>query len=321
MTVEVVAVKMRRELTWLWDDSMKIYVKLVLTALFWGGTFVAGKIAAQTVGPFSIGFIRFAIASTLLLSLTRRIEGRFPRLKTFQIIHIILLGIIGIATYNVMFYKGLKIIEASRASLIIATCPIFISICSAFFLREKITSLNVLGIVISVSGAIIVISKGDIRQVFEGGLGRGELYIFCCVLCWVTYSLIGKTVMKNLSPLASVSYSSVVGAVALFIPACFEGFIRNIPRQTATDWVCISYLGVFGTVIGFVWYYQGVEHLGPTKAGLFINFVPIFAILSAFLILREPITLSLTIGAVLVISGVYLTNRRSRGSIGTKNVK
>jgi len=300
---------------------MKIYVKLILTALFWGGTFVAGKMVAQNVGPFSIGFLRFAIASTLLLLLTRKIEGKLPRLKTSQIIHVILLGMIGIAAYNVMFYKGLKIIEASRAALIIATCPIFITICSALFLKGKVTAIQGLGIVISVCGAIIVISKGNINQVFERGLGRGELYIFCCVLSWTTYSLIGKTVMKNLSPLASVSYSAAVGAIGLFLPACFEGLIQNLPHQSVTDWVCISYLGLFGTVIGFVWYYQGVENLGPTKAGLFINFVPMFAILSAFLILREPITLSLAVGGVLVISGVYLTNRRQRGSTRAKNMK
>jgi drug/metabolite transporter (DMT)-like permease len=76
------------------------------------------------------------------------------------------------------------------------------------------------------------------------------------------------------------------------------------------DWLCIFYLSVFGTVIGFVWYYQGVERLGPTKAGLFINFVPIFAILSALLILGESVTLSLAVGAAMVISGAYLTNRR-----------
>jgi drug/metabolite transporter (DMT)-like permease len=75
------------------------------------------------------------------------------------------------------------------------------------------------------------------------------------------------------------------------------------------DWSCISYLGIFATVIGFVWYYQGVQRLGPTKTGLFINFVPVFAILCAFIILQEPITRSLVVGTVLVISGVYLTNR------------
>jgi drug/metabolite transporter (DMT)-like permease len=258
--------------------------------------------------------LRFAIASTLLLALTRKIEGRLPVLKKSQILPVILLGLIGICLYNVMFYKGLKIIEASRAALIIATCPIFITVFSALLLKEKITPLQILGIAISVCGATVVISKGDMSQIIGRGLGRGELYIFVCVLSWASYSLIGKSVMKDLSPLASVSYSALVGAVALATPACFEGLIRNIPHQSAVDWLCISYLGIFGTVIGFVWYYEGVESLGPTKAGLFINFVPIFAIISACAILREQITASLAIGAVLVISGVYLTNRTPKAS-------
>jgi len=291
---------------------MKIYLKLLLTALFWGGTFVAGRLVTQNVGPYSIAFLRFTIASILLLLLTWRIEGKLPKLKKSQIMPVILLGIIGIFIYNVMFFKALKIIEAGRASLIIATCPIFITICSAIFLKEKISLVKGLGIVISVCGAIIVISKGNLSRIFEGGLGLGELYIFCCVLSWVTYSLIGKSVMKNLSPLASVSYSATVGAIALLVPAFFEGLAQNIANQSAVDWLCISYLGVFGTVIGFVWYYQGVERIGPTKAGLFINFVPISAILCAFFILAEPITPSLAAGAVLVISGVYLTNRTAK---------
>ena len=291
---------------------MKIYLKLLLTALFWGGTFVAGRLVTQNVGPYSIAFLRFTIASILLLLLTWRIEGKLPELKKSQIMPVILLGIIGIFIYNVMFFKALKIIEAGRASLIIATCPIFITICSTIFLKEKINPVKGLGIVISVCGAIIVISKGNINRIFDGGLGLGELYIFCCVLSWVAYSLIGKAVMKNLSPLASVSYSATVGAIALLLPAFFEGLAQNIASQSALDWLCISYLGVFGTVIGFVWYYQGVERIGPTKAGLFINFVPISAILCAFFILREPITPSLAAGAVLVISGVYLTNRTAK---------
>jgi drug/metabolite transporter (DMT)-like permease len=288
---------------------MKIYLKLLLTAIFWGGTFVAGRLVTRNVGPYSIALQRFVIASTLLLMLTWRIEGKLPRLKKQQVIPVILLGIIGIFFYNVMFFKALKIIEAGRASLIIATCPIFITICSAIFLKEKINIVKGIGIAISVCGATVVISKGNLSGIIEGGLGLGELYIFCCVLSWVTYSIIGKTVMKNLSPLASVSYSTAIGAIALLVPAFLEGLSRNITSQSNLDWLCISYLGVFGTVIGFVWYYQGVERIGPTKAGLFINFVPISAILCAFFILREPVTLSLMIGAVLVISGVYLTNR------------
>lgn len=288
---------------------MKIYIKLLFTTLFWGGAFVAGKAVSQNVGPFSIAFQRFAIASVLLILLTWQIEGKLPALKKFQIIPVILLGMTGIFTYNVLFFKGLKIIEASRASIIVATCPIFITIFSAIFLKEKINLIKALGIIISICGAIVVISKGNINGIFETGLSRGELYIFCCVLTWVAYSLIGKAVMRHLSPLASVSYSAIVGAVALFVPACFEGLFQDIRNQSMLDWSCISYLGIFATVIGFVWYYQGVQRLGPTKTGLFINFVPVFAILCAFIILREPITISLVVGTALVISGVYLTNR------------
>jgi len=291
---------------------MKIYAKLLLTAIFWGGTFVAGRLVTQNVGPFSIAFLRFAMASILLMLLTWRIEGKLLKLKKSQIMPVVLLGMTGIFIYNVMFFKGLKIIEAGRASLIIATCPIFITICSAIFLKEKINPVKGLGIVISVCGAAIVISKGNINRIFEGSLSWGEFYIFCCVLSWVAYSLIGKAVMSNLSPLVSVSYSAVVGTVALAIPAFFEGLLQNIPSQSAVDWLCVSYLGIFGTVIGFVWYYQGVERIGPTKAALFINFVPISAILCAFFILAEPITISLAVGAVLVISGVYLTNRTAK---------
>lgn len=288
---------------------MKLYLKLILTALFWGGTFVAGRLVAQNVGPFSTAFLRFAIASIFLLVLTWKLDGRLPSLNKHQIILVVLLGMSGIFTYNVLFFKGLKLIEAGRAALIIATCPVFITACSAVLLKEKINLTKGLGILISVYGAVIVVSRGKISSVFAGSLGIGELYIFCCVLCWVAYSLIGKVAMKTLSPLACVTYSSVIGAAALSVPALFEGLIQNIGNQSIMDWACITYLGVFGTVIGFVWYYQGVERLGPTKAGLFINFVPVFGVLSAFLILREPITLSLATGAVLVISGVYLTNR------------
>ena len=298
---------------------MKTYVKLLLTALFWGGTFVAGRIVAQDLAPFSIAFLRFAIASAFLLLLTWKLEGTLPfvppsggpaKAGTPNLITLVALGMTGIFTYNVLFFKGLKLIEASRASLIVATCPVFIALGSALFMKEKIGLIKGLGVIISVCGAGVVVSKGSIGEVFKGGLGRGELYILCCVLCWVAYSLIGKAAMKSLSPLVCVSYSAVIGTLALLVPAAFEGLVANVWHVSFVDWLCIFYLGVFGTVIGFVWYYQGVERLGPTKAGLFINFVPIFAILSALLILGEAVTLSLAVGAAMVISGAYLTNRR-----------
>jgi drug/metabolite transporter (DMT)-like permease len=290
------------------------YLKLLLTAIFWGGTFIAGRVVAKNIDPFSAAFLRFAIASVFLLLLTWKIEGKLPALKRGQILPIVLLGMTGIFAYNVFFFSGLKVIEAGRAALIVATIPIFIAVFSSCFFREKLTLIKVAGILISVSGAVIVVSRGNPVEILGGGLGWGELYIFGCVLSWTTYSLIGKAMMNSLSPLVLITYSVVVGAVGLFVPAYLNGMIRNLTHYSATDWIGIIYLAIFGTVIGFVWYYEGIKKIGATKAGLFINFVPISAILLAFFILKEPITLSLLIGAILVCSGVYLTNRTYAGS-------
>jgi len=291
---------------------MFIYLKLLLTAIFWGGTFIAGRIVAKNVEPFSAAFLRFAIASVLLLLVTFKVEGRLPAVKTSQVIPVIALGMTGVFAYNALFFKGLKIINAGRAALIVAMIPILIALLSSYFFKEKLTLIKISGIIISATGAVIVISRGNPIEILDGNLGLGELYIFCCVLSWVAYSLIGKAIMTDLSPLVLVAYSSIIGTVTLFVPAYFNGVIRNLSHYSAMDWLGIFYLGFFGTVLGFVWYYEGIKKIGPTKAGQFINFVPASAVLLAFLILAEPITLSLLIGTILVISGVYLANRVSK---------
>ncbi|MCL5279327.1 MAG: DMT family transporter [Planctomycetes bacterium] len=292
--------------------SPAIYIKLVLTAIFWGGTFIAGRQVAQDLGPFSIAFLRFAMASVLLLSLTRIQEGRFPRVSPGQLVLVVLLGLTGVFAYNALFFKGLSLIEASRASLIVATCPAFIAIASVLFLHERLALVQAIGIPLSILGAAVVIAKGDLRRIATGGVGLGELYILGCVLNWAAYSLLGKVALRRLSPLVSVSYSSLAGAIALAFPALYEGLARTVHRASWLDWTSMAYLAVCGTVIGFVWFYEGVQRIGATRAGLFINFVPISAVILAFFMLREPITWSLALGAALVLSGVYLTNRVAR---------
>jgi drug/metabolite transporter (DMT)-like permease len=287
------------------------HLKLFLMAVFWGGTFIAGRRLALEVGPYSGAFLRFLIASTCLLALTLKIEGKMPRPGKGQLLALFLMGMTGVFLYNVFFLKGLKLIEAGRASIIIANNPIFIAVMSALIFRDRLNGLKVAGILISVSGAVIVITRGELSAGLEGGFGWGELFIFGCVASWVAYSLLGKSVMSELSPLVAITYSSVVGAVCLLPPALVEG-LGDAGRYSPTAWASVAYLGVFGTVIGFVWYYEGIKRIGPVRAGLFINFVPISAVFLAFLILDEPLTTSLLIGAVLVSAGVYLTTLGSR---------
>jgi len=288
---------------------MVIYVKLFLAALFWGGTFVAARIVAQHVGPYSASFLRFFTASAFLIALIIMKEGRIPRLRRHQIIPAVLLGMTGVFAYNVFFFLGMKTISASRASLIVATNPVFISMLSALFFRERLDAGKAVGILLCLTGAAIVISRGDPFALLGGEVGWGEICILGCVASWDAYSLVGTVIMKDLSPLAAVTYSCLIGVAALSIPASREDLIGLIGGFSPGDWIGIIYLGFFGTVLGFLWYYEGIGKIGPSRASVFINFVPVSGVFFGWLILDEAINLSLILGAILVLTGVMLTNR------------
>jgi len=288
------------------------YIKLLFTAVFWGGTFIAGKLLSHNVDPYSAAFLRFLIASFCLVFLTIKIEGCLPKLKPDKIIIIFLLGLSGIFFYNLFFFSGLKYIQANQASLIIATNPIFITLCSALFFKESLNLNKIIGLCLSVTGALIVISNGNIFDILNLKLEKGELLIFGCVASWVIYSILGKRAMNELSPIVSVCYSSIAGTILLFFPALYKGVFSNMLSYSLIEWTSLFYLGFFGTALGFFWYYAGIKKIGPMQAGMFINFVPISAIILSFFILKEPLTTSLVIGAALVIAGVYLSSARPK---------
>ena len=288
---------------------MVIYGKLVLTAIFWGGTFVAARIVAQDVGPFSASFLRFFAASLFLIALILRKEGQLPRLRRHQIIPAILLGMTGVFGLNVCFFNGMKTIAAGRASLIMSTNPVFIALFSALLFREKLNPGKIIGIALCLCGAIIVISRGNLLALFTGGVGQGELFIMGNVVCWVAYTLIGKAIMKDLTPLAAVTWSALIGTVALLPLALLENITELSGGFSLTDWTGIFYLAFFATVLSFFWYYQGIQAIGLSRASVFMTLTPVIGIFLGWMFLGEAVNFSLLAGAALVIGGVYLTNR------------
>ncbi len=287
---------------------MKTYLKLFAVAFFWGGTFVAGRFLAGNAHPVSAAFFRFATASAFLLLAVWKIEGRLQKLSLSQTLAIAALGMTGVFAYNLFFFNGLTMIEASRAALIIAMNPVAITLCSALVYREALPLSRIVGIPLSVVGALVVITRGHPLQILSGGLGRGELLIFGCVLSWTLYSIIGKTAMRGLSPLTAVCWSSVAGTLMLLVPALYYGSLQEALGFSWTVWCSIGYLGLFGTVIGFLWYFEGIQKIGPSRAAVFINFVPVNGVLLATLLLGETLDISLLGGGLLVVCGAYLAN-------------
>ncbi|MBE0583446.1 MAG: DMT family transporter [Desulfofustis sp.] len=287
------------------------YLLLVTTTFLWGGTFIAGRLIAGDIPPFSASFLRFAIATLAMVPILAVTEG-IPNLPNRrQIGPIILLGLTGIFSYNAFFFTGLSRISASRAALIIATTPLCIMLVSTLLYHEPLSRLRAIGILLSLTGALLVISNGHPALLISGGFGVGELALLGCVVSWTAYTFIGKRVLTTMQPLPCVFYAILAGTLLLAIPALAEGLPALLPAIDTLGWASLAYLGIGGTSLGFSWYYLGIKRIGPSRAGVFINLVPVFALLQSWLLLSETLKPIVLAGGILVCLGVYLANRPS----------
>ena len=292
--------------------SMAVYAKLTATALLWGGTFIAGRKLAQEMPVLVVAAGRFAVAAALLLLVAWRMEGGLPRLSRSQMLATAALGLTGIFLYNIFFFGALANIPAGRAALVVALNPIVTAMAAAYILRERLTAVKWAGIALAFVGATIVITRGDLAgavQDISQSLGRGELLMLGGVFAWAAYTLVGRTALKRLSPIAATTYAALWGCLFLSLGAV--GQLGDVAWSSLGWWslAAVVYLAAFGTVIGFIWYYEGVKALGPSRAAVFNNLVPVFGIALAAILLGEPVLWSMVVGGVLVAAGVTLTNR------------
>ncbi|HUG76333.1 MAG TPA: DMT family transporter [Burkholderiales bacterium] len=284
-----------------------LYVKLVLMAVFWSGVFPAVSIVLRSMGIFGSVFLRFAAAALILLALLYWKEGRLRRLSPREAVLSVGLGLLGIAIYNSLFTAGLSLVEASRAALIVPTNPAFTALFAVLLLGERVGAARAAGIGLSVMGALWVLARGDPRAFLDLDFGLGELLLVLCIFIWSAYTLLGRVALFTLSPLALTAYVMAAGALPLAIPAWYEH--QALSEVTWQGWAALGYLVLFGTVIPFLWYYEGVKALGAARASQFINLVPPLAVAESVWLLGEPFTPALLAGVGLVVAGLYLTNR------------
>lgn len=292
---------------------LKTYFKLVGVAMLWGGTFIAGRIIANEIPHMIAAALRFMVACLCLLLLAWQREGGLPKLNRQQLHATFGLGATGIFLYNICFFAALERMPAGRTALFVALNPIVTAIALAILFREKLGKLKWLGIAIAFIGAAIVITRGDFIATLHDishSIGLGELFMFCGISAWAAYTILGRHALKGLSPIAATTYASLWGLLLLSIAAAAQ-----VPQLDPShfSWkilAAIVYLGVFGTVIGFVWYYEGVKAIGATRTAVFNNLVPVFGISFGAIFLHEAILISMLLGGCLVIAGVSLTNRQ-----------
>ena len=277
-----------------------------MVTLFWGGTVIATRVAAQTFGPFWGASIRYIIAIAILVPIALKMDRKAFKISLPQLLQLSVLGFSGIFMYNFFFFKGLKTVQASHGSLLLALNPVMVMFANAWMYNEKMGSRKITGAVMSLLGVVLVISRGEPFGLLQG-FEKGDAYMLFCPVAWTIYTLSIRTAMKTTSPVAASTWASITGCVMLLMFTGTEDFPGLIPSDV---WISLFYLGILGTVIAFIWYYEAILKIGATKTAVFNNLVPVFALLLSVAILKETVYWYTWLGALLVVGGIVMINRR-----------
>lgn len=288
----------------------KIYILMVLTAFFWSGAFIAGKFAVPYIPPCTLTFLRFFFATIIMYFVMKsnnknNEEGAF-NFKKKHIPLFLFTGIVGMIGYHVLFFSSLKYTSAINSSVIGATNPIVTTIIAAIFIGGKVPPKQLFGILLSFIGVILTITSADLSVVKTFSFNHGDLLMLAAVVCWASYAVVSKSKGKDINPIALTYYSFLFCCIFLLPIVIIEKpwtFILNIP---ASAWIATLYMSIFASVIGYLVQQMAIKEIGPSRASIFVNLVPVFSIILAVLILREEIVPVKIFTAALIIAGVYI---------------
>jgi len=285
-----------------------VHAKLVVATLAWGGTFIAGRVLARSMPHLWAATGRYLVATACLLALALALEGGLPRLGRRQLAGTALLGLTGMFLYNVFFLGALGRLPASRTALIVALNPAFTALLVAAVYRERLSAFRWLGIAIAFLGVVLVLSRGRPAALLSGGVGLGELMMMGAALSWAVYTVVGRALLRDLSPLAATTWASLWATLFLGLGAAAQWRDFSLAQLGPGNLLAMAYLGAVGTAMAFLWYLQAVRAIGPSQTAVFNNLVPVFGMLLGVLLLHEPLHWSMVAGGVVALGGVTLVN-------------
>ena len=290
--------------------------KLVAAMFMWGGTWIAGRVVAQELAaPLAAPAVRFLIAGLALAGYALATEGRIPRPQDVTEWGTVTgLALTGIFLYALCFFYGLKHVTAGRGALVVALTPVLVALGAWLSGQERMNALKLSGVAMATLGCLTVIGNGNPVALLQGEVGIGEWLILGCALCWTAYTFIGRKATKTLSALAATLWASLLGAGLIGLAALVLGGI-DFAAWSWRVWLSVVFLAIGGTALAFTWFADGVRRIGAAKASVFVNLVPVFAVLQAAILLDERLGLPVLGGGLLVIAGVWLTTMTTQNTL------
>ncbi|WP_395242600.1 DMT family transporter [Agromyces sp. MMS24-K17] len=288
----------------------RVYVFLALANLFWAGNFVFGALIGDQVSPVSLTFFRWAFAAVPLVLLAWALERPDWRRALREWKLHLLQSLLGLTGYTILLYSALGLTGAVTASVISAINPAMIALGAALVLRERLSGLQGVGIGLAFVGVTIVLTGGDLGSVLANGFGVGDLLVVASVLAWTVYSLISRRLTTP--PVTSTAVQAVLATLTMVPVVAIMGVT---PPADLAALLGVAYIVLFPSVLGYAFWNIGAAKVGPTKAGIFLNLLPVFTVVIA-VALGESLEVAAAIGGALVVVGVTLTlwqpRRRTR---------
>lgn len=282
---------------------------LTLAALFWSGSFVVGRALRDEIDPVLVTFARWFISLLLFAPFVWRDLARHMHVVVREWRLVAALGAAGIALFHPLVYLALQHTSATNALVTLSLAPVVILLGESVISRKRPTVCQLGGATISLSGAIVLITRGDVAVLTATGLNVGDLWMLAAVAVWAAYSLLLRRRPADL-PQTVTLVSSIAVALPLLVPLILTSAPSLATPVSLPLLLGVAYIAIFGSVIGFLFWSHGVAELGPSRAGQFVHLMPVFGAALAFVVLGEPLSTTQVIGAALVLAGLALIDER-----------
>jgi drug/metabolite transporter (DMT)-like permease len=292
-------------------SERRAYGLLFLVSLIWAGNFIAAKVALQAVGPLTLSALRAALATGVLLWYVRFTHQTWPSVTAGDLRIFVTLALTGLVTNTTLWYYGMHRTLAINAAILGAMGPVFVALLSATWLRERLSRLNFLGILVSSAGVVLTVTRGSVRALLDLDLHPGDFFILAGQAIWAVYSVYARQVSRRFSPAVVTAGTYIVSAAFLMPLSLIERPWTALPHVTPGIVLAILYAASLVTV-SHVWFYRGLRVVPAAVASLTVNLLPFQVLAISWLFLGEPVTWAHVVGALVVIAGVLLATRPSQ---------
>lgn len=283
------------------------YLLLTLTTLFWSGNMVLGRAIRDDVPPLSLAFWRWSIALALTLPLALpHLRTQWPLLKQGWKA-IVVLGLLGVGGYNTLAYIALQYTTATNAALLNSFIPVATIALSWAFLKKHLHGIEWIGVLLSLSGVVAIVSRGDLAVLAGLSPNVGDLWMLVAVFTWALYTIGLQWRPSGVHPMLMLAAFTVVGLLALAPAYAWEIAQGRLITLSAGSLAGIAYAGLLPGFLGYIFYNRAVAEVGANKASLFIHLMPVFGTLLSAILLDEIPHVYHYVGIALIFSGIYLT--------------